>query len=104
MFTLGLILYWLDKDELIAQIPCSYTQTFTSDVNKIFGASWLTINNDRKLPDFSSLLDKQWASSLSYVSDGYSTKLQVHDNNYTFIAGGKDKYFRATDIKVIGLY
>ena len=40
---------------------------------------------------------------MSYVSDGYSTKLQVHDNNYTFIAGGKDKYFRATDIKFIGL-
>ena len=103
MYPLVLI-YWLDKDQLIAKIPCPYNQTFTSDVNKIFGASWLTINNDRKLPDFSSLLDSQWDGSLSFLSDEYSTKLQVHDNNYTLIAGGKDKYFRATDIKVIGLY
>ena len=56
------------------------------------------------MPDFSSLLDYQWEGGMSYFSDGYPTKLQVHDNNYTFIAGGKDKYFRATDIKVIGLY
>jgi hypothetical protein len=55
------------------------------------------------LPDFSSLLDYQWEGGMSYFSDGYPTKLQVHENNYTFIAGGKDKYFRATDIKVIGL-
>jgi hypothetical protein len=44
----------------------------------------------------------QWEGDKSYFSDGYPTKLRVHDNNYTFIAGGKDKYFKATDIKVIG--
>ncbi len=51
------VLYWVYKDGLISGTVSTYTQTFTSDVNKIFGASWLTINNDRKLPDFSSLVD-----------------------------------------------
>ncbi len=65
MFSVGLI-YWFDKEDIISQVPSAYIQTFTSDVNKIFGASWLTINNKRKLPDFSSLLDQQWGNVLSY--------------------------------------